>query len=121
MFPVLTSPLYEVTPEADAMRRAVRQAIADAHLSHKAVALTMGIPESQLARQLAGEPGTHLSLWRLASLPEVFWDAFDARRAAVRGALLISPELVALLRGAAVLKRAALKATLRSQNVERVG
>ena len=119
MFPVCS--LYEGTAEAEAMRQAVKQAIADAHLSHKEVALTMGIPEPQLTRQLSGEPGTHLSLWRLAQLPESFWDAFDARRAALRGAVLLSPDLVALLRGAAVLKRAAIKAALASRNLERVG
>ena len=119
MFPVCS--LYESGPEAAAMRHAVIDALADAHISRKEAASLMGIKEPHLSRQLAGEPGTHLSLWRLASLPESFWDAFDARRASMRGAVLISPELVALLRGAAVLKRAALKAALVPQKVERAG
>lgn len=121
MFPVLSFPAYEGSTEADDMRRAVIDALADAHLSRKEAAQYMGLHEPHLSRQLAGEPGTHLSLWRLASLPQAFWDAFDARRASMRGALLLSPELVTLLRGAATLKRTVVKAALAPQKAERVG
>lgn len=119
MFPVVAFPLYEETQAALLMRQAVSDALLEAHISRKEAAAWMGIKEPQLARQLAGEPGTHISLWRLAALPQSFWDAFDARRAEQRGAVLVSPELVTLLRGAATLRRAALKAAMTPRKVER--
>lgn len=118
MLPILIFP-YRATPDADAFRQDVIAALNDAQLSHKEAAALMGISEPVLSRQLSGEPNTHLSLWRLAALPESFWDAFDIRRAERRGAVLLTPHLVTLLRGAASLKRVTVKARLEAPQKQR--
>lgn len=112
MLPILIFP-YRHTPDADQFRRDVIAALNDAQIAHKEAAALMQLSEPVLSRQLNGEPSTHLSLWRLSALPEAFWNAFDRRRAERRGAVLLTPHLVMLLRGAANLKREVLKARLR--------
>ena len=52
---------------------AVRDALNAAHIPIKVAALCMGITESQLAKQLRGEPSHHVSLTRLIRLPFGFW------------------------------------------------
>lgn len=111
MFLILGSP-YQPNEAADAFRQVVIAALREANISLKEAAITMGLSSSVLSRQLAGAPHTHLSLWRLAALPETFWNAFDAQRAEARGAVLLAPHLVVLLRGAANLKRELVKAAL---------
>jgi hypothetical protein len=76
---------------------ALRDAIAAMGLKHADVADGMGLSdEKQLSRQLAGsEP---LNLWRLSNLPDLR-NKFDAIRAERRGAILLEPGMVALLRG----------------------
>jgi len=49
----------------------VLQALNRASISQKEAALTMGISESLLARQLKGDE--HLSWQRMFSLPDAFW------------------------------------------------
>lgn len=59
----------------------------------------IGTSAPKLSRALnVGEP---LNLWRLASLPDKFWLTFISKVAARYGAVVIWPEHVALLRGAA--------------------
>jgi hypothetical protein len=58
----------------------------------------MGISENQLSRQVAGtEP---LNLWRLADLPDEWHAAYDSARAQLRGAVVIEPDTLSLIRGA---------------------
>jgi hypothetical protein len=57
-----------------------RLALVDCGLSDKAAALSMGISEPQLSRQLAGLE--MLSAWRMASLPPAFHVAYAKRRLA---------------------------------------
>lgn len=79
-------------------------ALLDVGLSQKAASITMGLSsEQQLSRQLAGtEP---LNAYRLTCLPPAFHVALLRRRAARLGAVVLAPEEVALIRGAAVLGR----------------
>jgi hypothetical protein len=90
------------TDESRDLAQDIVGALADCCISQKAAAITMKLThEQQLSRQLAGtEP---LNAFRLAFLPVGFHVAFLRRRAARIGAAVISPEDLALLRGAAVM------------------
>lgn len=55
---------------------AVIAAMHVAHLSHKEFAFALGIDEKQLRRQLAREPGQHLSIYRLLRAPLLWWTCF---------------------------------------------
>lgn len=92
------------TDESRAFAQDVVAALADAGLSHKAAAITMGLThEQQLSRQLAGsEP---LNAFRLFFLPHAFRVSLLRRQAARLGAAVIAPEDLALLRGAAAMGR----------------
>lgn len=51
----------------------VRDALSAAHIEIKHAASCMRISDSQLAKQLRGEPGHFISLTRLIQLPFMFW------------------------------------------------
>lgn len=59
----------------------------------------MGLTEKELNAQLAGV--RPLSHWRLLSLPGAFWEKYDAYRAAARGAVVLEPSTLDLIRGLA--------------------
>lgn len=63
---------------------AVRDALNAAHVDLKVAAGCMGITDSQLAKQLRGEPGHFISLTRLIRVPFAFW-------------LFFGPSLIALV------------------------
>ncbi|HAM41659.1 MAG TPA: hypothetical protein DCP69_10070 [Candidatus Omnitrophica bacterium] len=67
----------------------VESALLRAGISHKAAALTMGVDLSLWTRQRAGDG--HVSLRRLARLPEAFWREFIALRAEKYG-ITVLPE-----------------------------
>jgi hypothetical protein len=71
------------TPESAAFADDVRSALADIRMSHKAAAITMGIPEPSLANQLSGKE--QLSASRLASLGPEFRVALAKRMLARDG------------------------------------
>jgi hypothetical protein len=86
---------------ARAIAMDVRDAI-DAVMTRKEAADLMRLAnEQQLSEQLSCVKP--LNLFRLASLPEAFWDAFQERMAARRGATYLTPSVVVLLKGAAAL------------------
>lgn len=59
----------------------------------------MGLTEKELNAQLAGvRPLNH---WRLLSLPGAFWETYDGYRASARGAVVLEPSLLDLIRGLA--------------------
>jgi hypothetical protein len=62
-----------------------------------AFAEKIGLTPHQLSRQLAGAP---LNLFRLADLPDVFHAEWDRQRAALRGAVVLEPDMLSLIRGA---------------------
>lgn len=73
--------------------------VLDCALKLEAAASTMGLTLPQLSRQLAGrEPLNH---WRLASLGLRFEIALAGRRLKRTGHEVLTPEQIALLRGAA--------------------
>jgi len=51
----------------------IRDALGAAHIEIKQAAACMRMDESQLRRQLRGEPSQHVSLTRLIRLPFSFW------------------------------------------------
>jgi hypothetical protein len=76
----------------------VRAAILECGLDLSHAADLMGIPLSVLSEGLACRKP--LNVFRLTCLPPAFHDAWDARRAARRGALFLCADLVTILRGA---------------------
>ena len=82
---------------------AVRDALSAAHIPIKVAALCMGITESQLAKQLRGEPSHHISLTRLIRLPFSFWLFFGPSLISIvykKRMLEMSESFVDLKRGA---------------------
>jgi hypothetical protein len=91
------------TDRSRADATAFRAAVASLGWKYEHVAALMGISEKQLCRQLAGvEPMNH---WRIAELPPEFQQAFDERRAALRGAVVLDPQTLSLIRAAVALGR----------------
>lgn len=100
------------TDQSREMAQDVHDAIVhDCALKLETAAGTMGLTLPQLSRQLAGrEPLNH---WRLAALGIQFEIKLAARRLRRVGADVLTPEQIALLRGAARLgPRRMLKAGL---------
>lgn len=91
-----------LTPRADALRHRVVRALDAAGISHKAAAITMRLTEQRLSDALNGR--VPLSVFRLADLPDAFWDAFDALGVEERGGVVIvSTKLARLVRGVELL------------------
>ena len=86
--------------------RAVAQCIEHARKAlgwtEKELADKLGLSSrEELARQLAGlKP---LNIWRVADLPEDFHAAFDRYYAGLRGAVVLEPSMLSLIRGACAL------------------
>jgi len=88
---------FQSTAKGDGLRRRVTLALSKAGISQKQAALIMGLTESRLSEALNGR--SPLSVWRLAELPDDFWDAFMSLEAEARDGLLVSaPQLARLLR-----------------------
>jgi hypothetical protein len=68
------SPVSTALKSVESFRPLIARAFGHVGLSQKRAALEMGIPESQLSRQLAGTE--HLSLWRMHGLSREFWREF---------------------------------------------
>lgn len=107
MFVCLLFP-WTASDAARAYAADVAEAI-DRTMPRKVAASTMRIPESLLSEQLACVDGKQLSASRLADLPPAFHAELEAIRARRRGAVLLQPELVELLRGAAHVAKATLR------------
>jgi hypothetical protein len=85
------------TPRSLALAHVVRETIAALGWKESYFAALMKIAPSRASRQLAGvEP---LNLWRLAELPDAFQVEYDRRRAAMRGAVVLEPPDLSLVRG----------------------
>src|SRR5699024_2033045 len=66
---------------------------------HAEMAARLDITPSEWSRQLnGGEPFNH---WRLAELPDEFHAEYDKQHAALRGALVLEADLLAIVRGLA--------------------
>lgn len=92
---------YTPTPAAIALAACIRDAIRAIGWQEKEFAAAMGISIQQASRQLAArEP---LNVFRLADLPAQFHAAYDARRAQLRGAAVLEPQDLSLIRGACAL------------------
>lgn len=90
--------LFVLTPRADALRRRVVLALDRAGISRKSAAITMRLTEQRLSEALNGK--SPLSVFRLADLPDEFWEAFDALDVEERGGVvLVSTQLARLVRG----------------------
>lgn len=90
--------LFVLTPRADALRARVVRALDAAGISRKDAAITMQLTEQRLSEALNGR--SPLSVFRLADLPDAFWDAFDAIDIEDRGGVVIvSSKLARLVRG----------------------
>lgn len=90
--------VFVLTPRADALRRRVVLALDRAGISQKDAAITMKLTEQRLSEALNGK--SPLSVFRLADLPDAFWDAFDALNVEERGGVVVvSPHLARLVRG----------------------
>lgn len=95
---VFTTVVFVLTPRADALRRRVVLALDRAGISRKDAAITMRLTEQRLSEALNGK--SPLSVFRLADLPDVFWDAFDALNVEERGGVVVvSTHLARLVRG----------------------
>lgn len=66
----------QITDSDQALGQAVADALHLARLTVKEAASLMATDESQLRKQLRGEPSHHVSLTRLCRLPMPFWLAF---------------------------------------------
>ena len=94
---VLTT-VFVLTARAEALRLRVVKALAAAGISRKTAAITMRLTEQRLSEALNGK--SPLSVFRLADLPDAFWDAFDALGVEERGGVLVvSTKLARLVRG----------------------
>lgn len=103
--------VFVLTARADALRSRVCLALDRAGISRKDAAITMRLTEQRLSEALNGK--SPLSVFRLADLPDAFWDAFDALNVEQRGGVVVvSAELARLVRGvdALVMARAELPA-----------
>lgn len=90
--------VFTLTPRADALRRRVVRALDASGISHKDAAITMRLTEPRLSEALNGR--SPLSVFRLADLPDAFWDAFDAIGVEERGGVVVvSTQLARLVRG----------------------
>ena len=91
------------TDRSRADAHAIRATLGALGWKYADVAAQLGIDEKRFCRQLAGiEPLNH---WRLADLPEDFHREYDRQRAAVRGALVLEPDMLTLIRGALAIGR----------------
>jgi hypothetical protein len=89
------------TDRSRALAMCIKHAIDTLGWTHEYTASLMGLRREELDHQLAGRKP--LNLWRLAELPDAFQAAYDARRAQLRGACVLEPPDLALIRGAAAL------------------
>ncbi len=109
---------FALSVRGDALRRRVVAALDKAGISHKEAAIAMHLTEQRLSEALNGR--SPLSVFRLADLPDAFWDAFDALGVEDRGGIVVlTPELAQLLRGVNQLVMA--KARLRPGLKAKVG
>jgi hypothetical protein len=97
LFTVILLTTFLMTPRADALRVRVVKALDLAGISRKEAAITMKLTEQRLSEALNGK--SPLSVFRLADLPDAFWDAFDALGVEERGGVVISSRLAQLVRG----------------------
>jgi hypothetical protein len=89
---------FTMTARADALRVRVVAALDKSGISRKEAAITMRLTEQRLSEALNGK--SPLSVFRLADLPDTFWDAFDALDIEGRGGVVVlSPKLARLVRG----------------------
>jgi hypothetical protein len=89
------------TARSSAAAECIRLTLASLGWKDSYAASLLGISPQQLSRQLAGvDP---LNFWRFAELPDAFHVEYDRRRAAQRGALVLEPPEVSLIRGAAAM------------------
>lgn len=93
----LTAVAFALTPRADALRRRVVRALDVSGISRKEAAITMRLTEQRLSEALNGK--SPLSVFRLADLPDAFWEAFDALDVEERGGVVISSKVARLVRG----------------------
>lgn len=77
----------------------IRSTVAALGWKQSEMAERLGLTPSEWSRQLNGsEPFNH---WRLAELPDVFQAEYDKQHAALRGAVVLEPDLLAIFRGLA--------------------
>lgn len=89
---------FEMTPRSHALRQRVVLALSRAGISHKEAAIYMRLTPQRLSEALNGT--SPLSVWRLADLPDAFWNAFTELDAESRdGVVLMAPQLKRLLCG----------------------
>ena len=91
----LKASLQKVSSSPSAL---ISTALSRANLSQKEAALTMGISESLLARQLKGDE--HLSWQRLFLLPDAFWLELLVVIAETRGIATVRTQIELERRGA---------------------
>jgi transcriptional regulator with XRE-family HTH domain len=100
-----------------ALAEAVREAIKACGWKEEYAARLMGLSAPQLSRQLAGQEP--LNVFRLAELPDEFQRAYDKYRAGQRGAVVLEPSEIELVRGAAHLGRRVMRKMTLPQTAER--
>lgn len=90
------------SPRSQAIAQCVRDSFKALGWKDEYAASLMKLANApQLSRQLAGiEP---LNLWRLADLPDAFWQEYDRRRVGLRGGVVLEAPDLSLIRGACVL------------------
>jgi hypothetical protein len=102
LVPFLMFPAYVVTESARELAQDVMAAI-DATMPRKVAAGLMRLSEADLSVQLSGlRP---LNVYRLSWLPTEFWDVLLDHRAKRLGGLYLKGDVVAVLRGAAALRK----------------
>lgn len=100
------------TDASRALAADITAALDAAFTKREHAADAMGLHPADLSRQLSGRDP--LNLWRLADLPLAFWLALLRARCRRIGAELLTPDQVALLKGAAAMGSRMLGAVLPS-------
>lgn len=88
---------FALSSRGEVLRLRVAKALDRAGISRKDAAISMRLTEQRLSEALNGK--SPLSVFRLAELPDEFWDAFDTAGIEDRGGVVISSKLARLVRG----------------------
>lgn len=95
---IAVTAVFMLTPRAEVLRARVVKSLAASGISRKSAAITMRLTEQRLSEALNGK--SPLSVFRLADLPDAFWEAFDALGVEERGGVVVvSAKLARLVRG----------------------
>lgn len=89
------SSVITLSARGERLRRRVVLALERSGISRKEAAITMRLTEQRLSEALNGR--SPLSVFRLADLPDEFWDAFDEIGVDERGRGVVVPAVVAKL------------------------